>query len=128
MLLCGCQGKGWIRAQICTHMITVHCWCFEYNPPVNIRRTLALIKRMQTKQQLVVKFLFPCTALKRALVALHVVQKNWREPLVYIMRRKVLVFITWRLIKAGLSISNKQSVQVDESQGVEISIPKGVFI
>ncbi len=84
---------------------------------------------MQTKQLLVVKFLFPFTALTRALVALHVVQKkNWREPVLYIMRRKVLVFITWRLIKAGLSISNKQSVQVDESQGAEISIPKGVFI
>lgn len=60
--------RGWMWVRICKHMITVHCWCFEHNPPVNIR-TLTLIKRMQTKQQLVIKYLFLAfTALKRAVV------------------------------------------------------------
>lgn len=52
-------------------MITVHCWCFAYNPPANIERKLTLMKHMQTKQQLVLKFLFPLTALKRAFVVVY---------------------------------------------------------
>lgn len=55
----------------------------------NIRRALALIKHMQPKQQLVVKFFFfTFPALHWALVVLYVD----RELVPYIMRRKALVF------------------------------------
>ena len=114
-------------------MITVHCWCFEYNPPVNIRRTLTLINCVQTKHQLVVKFIFfPSQALKQEVVEPFVelvVQKNWQEPVLYIMRRKVLVFYYMAIDKScPQHIQRAVGASGRKSGGGNFSFPQGVFI
>ena len=119
LFCCGCQGKGWIWAGIFMPMIAVHFWCFEYNPPLNISGTLTLIKCMQTKQQLVVTFIFPFIAPKKSL-GFTACRLCWQEPGHYIRRRKVLVFITW--IKAGLSVT--KSKQCGQKSGWTFLSPK----
>lgn len=89
-------------------MITVYCGGLNIIHLVNIRRTFSWIKHMQTKQQqqLVVKFY---------LASVGLCSEHW--PVLCVMKRKALVFITWTLIKAGLSTSKPQAMQVDKSQG-----------